>query len=326
MSETVAERTAGTTADDVVLSMEDLEVTYRPRGRDPVHAVDKVNLELRRGETLGLVGESGSGKSSIGKSLVLLPPPTGGKVVLEGTEITGLPHRAMRSMRRRLQMIFQDPISSLNPRRTALEIVAEPLKVAKDKDAEAKARAMLEEVGVNEAMAGRRPHELSGGQCQRVSIARAMVQEPEILICDEPVSALDVSVQAKVLNLLEDMKTEHDLSMVFISHDLAVVSNISDRVAVLYLGRLCELAPSEALYEKPRHHYTHLLLSSVPDPERDREETVVEKGPRARPLGQVGCPFAPRCAAATDVCRDQTPEFVEHEPGHWVACHHPIES
>jgi peptide/nickel transport system ATP-binding protein len=320
-------RTGAEDTSGLILTAEELTIVYRPRGQSPVRAVDRVSLEVRKGETLGLVGESGSGKSSIGKALVQLPRPASGRVRLGDLELTSLKGRRLREVRRRIQMIFQDPISSLNPRRTAQQIVAEPLKIAKRRDAMERALEVLAEVGVDAQMAQRRPHELSGGQCQRVSIARALVQEPEMLICDEPVSALDVSVQAQVLNLLERTKAEHDLSMVFISHDLAVVSNISDRVAVLYLGKLCELAPSETLYARPRHHYTNLLLSSIPDPERER---TADAGPavRVRPADQVGCQFAPRCPAATDLCRTSQPDFVELEPEHFVACHHmlPAES
>ncbi|MET7541410.1 ABC transporter ATP-binding protein [Streptomyces sp. NPDC005507] len=316
-------RTGSDDTSDMILTAEELTIVYRSRGKSPVRAVDRVDLTVRRGETLGLVGESGSGKSSIGKALVQLPSPTSGRVRLADLELTSLKGRRLREARRRIQMIFQDPISSLNPRRTAQQIVAEPLRIAKREDAMERALEVLAEVGVDAQMAQRRPHELSGGQCQRVSIARALVQEPEMLICDEPVSALDVSVQAQVLNLLERTKAEHDLSMVFISHDLAVVSNISDRVAVLYLGRLCELAPAQTLYAHPRHPYTNLLLSSIPDPERER---TTDTGPvvRSRPDDQAGCQFAPRCPAATDLCRTSQPEFAEIEPGHFVACHHMV--
>ncbi|MGK5113223.1 MULTISPECIES: ABC transporter ATP-binding protein [unclassified Geodermatophilus] len=308
-----------------ILTADNVVVEYRARGRAPVRAVDDVSLSVRKGETLGLVGESGCGKSSMGRSLVQLPPPTAGEVRLDGELLTGLSTAQLRPVRRRLQLVFQDPISSLNPRRTALEIVAEPLRLVGSADPRGRALEVLAEVGVDDQMARRRPHELSGGQCQRISIARAVVQEPEVLVCDEPVSALDVSVQAQVLNLLERMKAEYDLSMVFISHDLAVVSNISDRVAVMYLGKLVEIAPSADLYAAPRHHYTALLLSSVPGPRTER------RAPRAggevgRPAtsGTVGCPFAGRCPAATEICSAQMPPLTAVGPEHEVACHHPI--
>jgi peptide/nickel transport system ATP-binding protein len=310
-------------SEDVVLEAIDLVVEYRSGGKAN-RAVDGVSLTLRRGETLGLVGESGCGKSSTGRSLVQLPSPTGGEVTLMGEPLTGLSEKALRPLRRKLQLIFQDPISSLNPRRTAVEIVMEPLLIqgVAKKEARERAMATLAKVGVDEAMAERRPHQLSGGQCQRISIARAVVQDPEVLICDEPVSALDVSVQAQVLNLLEKMKDELGLSMVFISHDLAVVSNISDRVAVMYLGRIAEVAPSRALYASPRHHYTAMLLDSIPKPGTEREPSRATNELGGRP--EVGCPFAPRCPAADDICRSAAPALVEVAPEHLVACHHPL--
>ncbi|WP_199220447.1 oligopeptide/dipeptide ABC transporter ATP-binding protein [Salinibacterium hongtaonis] len=318
---------------DAALDARGITVDYKTR-RTTLRAVDGVDLVVRKGETLGLVGESGSGKSSIGKSIAQLPPPTGGSVIVDGVDITRLRGRRLRLFRRRLQMIFQDPISSLNPRRTALDIVAEPLRLAKHPNPRARAAEILAEVGVDAQMASRRPHELSGGQCQRIAIARAVVQEPELLICDEPVSALDVSVQAAVLNILEKMKADYSLSMIFISHDLAVVSNISDRVAVLYLGQLCEVAPSTELYAAPRHHYTNLLLSSVPRPGVTREPATTvsptASSPTvapaaASPSAKGGCPFSARCPAATGLCIDTTPEYRELAPDHFVACHHPVE-
>ncbi|MCD4534323.1 ABC transporter ATP-binding protein [Nocardioides sp. cx-169] len=306
-----------------ILSARDIVVEYRTAKGAPVRAVRGVDLDLLKGETLGVVGESGCGKSSLGKSLVQLPPPTSGEVLLDGDPLTGLSERRLRPLRRRIQLVFQDPISSLNPRRTALEIVADPLRLMGDRDPRAGALAALEDVGVDERMADRRPHELSGGQCQRISIARAVVQNPEVLICDEPVSALDVSVQAAVLNLLEKMKAEHHLSMIFISHDLAVVKNISDRVAVMYLGKICEIAPATDLYARPLHHYTTLLLDSIPNPGAERKPRRA-RNEISRKAPTEGCPFASRCPAATELCRTTEPELVEMEPGHLVACHHPV--
>jgi peptide/nickel transport system ATP-binding protein len=325
-SPAAVDATAPADRHDVVLSAKDIVVEYHAKGRRPVRAVDNVSLAVRRGETLGLVGESGCGKSSMGRALIQLPPPKSGEVRLGDTLLSGLSQKRLRPLRRRLQLIFQDPISSLNPRRTALDIVAEPLLLSGHPDPRGRALAALAEMGVDDQMARRRPHELSGGQCQRVSIARAVVQEPDVLICDEPVSALDVSVQAQVLNLLERMKAEYRLSMVFISHDLAVVNNISDRVAVMYLGRICEIAPSTDLYADPRHHYTSLLLSSVPRPGAPRVPVprTGDIGPNTR--AGVGCPFAPRCPAATALCRDETPPLVDAGPDRAVACHHPIGS
>lgn len=312
-------------AHDVVIDARNIRVEYKlGRGKTFV-AIEDVNLELRRGETLGLVGESGSGKSTLGKAIAQVPQPNAGVVNFNGTDLVKLGKRELRATRRNIQMVFQDPISSLNPRRTAVDIVAEPLRLMKHPNPRERALEMLGEVGVNEQMATRRPHELSGGQCQRISIARAFVQSPDVLICDEPVSALDVSVQAQVLNLLESMKAEHGLSMLFISHDLAVVSNISDRVAVLYQGRMCEIAPSQELYAAPRHPYTRLLMDSVPDPDThtDKPTGEIEKQP-ATLVSPSGCRFATRCPLATKECVDNVPELRELEPGHWVACHNPL--
>lgn len=314
----------------VALSASDIVVDYKTK-RGSVRAVDSVSLEIRTGETLGLVGESGCGKSSLGRSLVQLPPPTGGAVRIGTSVLTGLSESKLRPYRSRIQMIFQDPISSLNPRRSAEQIVAEPLRLHKHADPLGRARETLREVGVDERMARRRPHELSGGQCQRISIARALVQEPDILVCDEPVSALDVSVQAQVLNLLEEMKERYSLSMLFISHDLSVISSICDRVAVMYLGRVCELASTTDLFSRPEHPYTELLLSSVPQSRftprdgdnaaRDGDNTIGE--PQMSALALESCRFASRCPAATDRCRQEQPGLVEMAAGHRVACHHP---
>ncbi len=312
--------------DKVVIDARDVVVEYKGRGRT-VLAVDRVNLQLHRGETLGLVGESGSGKSSLGRAIAQLPSPTSGAVGFDGTNLVTMSRPELRVQRRRIQMVFQDPISSLNPRRTAVDIVAEPLRLRGERNARAKALEMLAQVGVNEQMAERKPHQLSGGQCQRISIARAFIQNPEVLICDEPVSALDVSVQAQVLNILESMKDEFNLAMIFISHDLAVVSNVSDRVAVLYRGRLCEVSPSQDLYREPRHPYTKLLLDSVPDPDVSTDVSRDEVASSARPSTEasvVGCRFANRCPFATEICREVTPELELIGPDHLVACHHPL--
>jgi peptide/nickel transport system ATP-binding protein len=304
-----------------VLSARELVVEYNSPGHAPTKAVKGVDLDLFEGETLGIVGESGCGKTSMGRALIQLPPPTSGDVRLGDEVLTGRSSRSLRQIRRQIQFVFQDPISSLNPRRTALQIVTDSLLLHKIPEPRRRAMEMLERVGVDEAMAMRRPHQLSGGQCQRVSIARSLVLNPRVLICDEPVSALDVSVQAAVLNLLEEMKAEYQLSMVFISHDLAVVKGISDRVAVMYLGSVVEIGPAEALYARPLHHYTELLLSSVPDPRaaRRRGRTPSEV---ARTTTE-GCAFASRCPAATEVCLAAPPPLVELEPNRSVACHHP---
>ncbi len=254
-----------------LLRVEDLVVEF-PAGRgQKVNAVTEVNLDVLPGETLGLVGESGCGKSTTGKAIMQLPAPTSGSVVFEGTDLTALEGAALRQTRTRLQMIFQDPISSLNPRRRIEDIVAEGLdiwKTATGDERQTKVDEMLLTVGMDPAVVrGRRPHQFSGGQCQRISIARAVITEPQLIVCDEPVSALDVSVQAQILNLLEDMKAQYGLTLIFIAHDLAVVKNISDRVAVMYLGRLCEVGDPDVLYQHPAHPYTAALLSAIPVPD-----------------------------------------------------------
>ena len=316
---------------DVLLRIEDLVVEF-PVGRTglKVNAVSGISLDVLKGETLGLVGESGCGKSTTGRAIMQLPRPNSGSVQFEGNELTKMSGDAMREARTRMQMIFQDPISSLNPRRKVRQIVMEPLTIWKrgtDAERSAKVDAVLEEVGIDPVRAGEsQPHQFSGGQCQRISIARALVLDPSLIICDEPVSALDVSVQAQVLNLLEDLKREYGLTLIFIAHDLAVVKNISDRVAVMYLGKICEVAPSDALYREPAHHYTSVLLNSipVPDPEVAITKTAIEGEPPSPVLPPPGCRFNPRCAAADDRCRTEEPQLREVGPGHYVACHHPL--
>jgi peptide/nickel transport system ATP-binding protein len=312
-----------------ILSVRDLRVVYGNRGIK-FSAISDISFDVAEGETLGVVGESGCGKSTTGRAILQLPKPSEGSVIFEGKDITAMPPETLRLTRRRLQMIFQDPVSSLNPRRRVRDIVAEPLVISGEKDKaviDRKVRAVLAAVGVDaESAMDRRPHQFSGGQCQRICIARALVQEPKLIVCDEPVSALDVSVQAQILNLLEDMKDRYKLTLVFISHDLAVVKNISDRVAVMYLGRMCELAASEAIYATPRHPYTAGLLASIPNP-------GVQKDARFQPLaGELpspvlppkGCRFHTRCPIAKPECAKIVPEFREIEPGHFVACHHPL--
>jgi peptide/nickel transport system ATP-binding protein len=317
-------------SDDVILRIEDLVVEF-PVGRTglKVNAVSGISLDVRRGETLGLVGESGCGKSTTGRAIMQLPRPTSGSVQFEGKELTSMTGDDMREARTRMQMIFQDPISSLNPRRKVRQIVMEPLTIWKrgsDAERSQKVDAILEEVGIDPVRAAEsQPHQFSGGQCQRISIARSLVLDPSLIICDEPVSALDVSVQAQVLNLLEDLKRQYGLTLIFIAHDLAVVKNISDRVAVMYLGKICEVAPSDALYRNPAHHYTSVLLNSipVPDPEIAITKTSIEGEPPSPVLPPPGCRFNPRCPAAQDICRSQEPQLREIGEGHYVACHFP---
>ncbi len=316
---------------DILLRVEDLVVEF-PVGRTglKVNAVSGISLDVLRGETLGLVGESGCGKSTTGRALMQLRRPEGGSVTFEGNELTTMSLGDMREARTRMQMIFQDPISSLNPRRKVRDIVMEPLTIWKrgsQGERNEKVDALLSEVGIDPARAAEsQPHQFSGGQCQRISIARSLVLDPTLIICDEPVSALDVSVQAQVLNLLEDLKAKHGLTLIFIAHDLAVVKNISDRIAVMYLGKICEVAPSDTLYAEPAHHYTKVLLDSipVPDPEVAIERTKIEGEPPSPVLPPPGCRFNPRCPAADDRCRSEEPQLREISEGHFVACHHPI--
>ena len=296
-----------------------------------MHAVSGISLDILEGETLGLVGESGCGKSTTGRAIMQLPPPSSGSVRFEGVELTQLHGNDLRRIRPRMQMIFQDPISSLNPRRKVGRIVGEGLDIwdLGDKAARAaKVDEVLDAVGLDpESARGRRPHEFSGGQCQRISIARAVVTEPKLIICDEPVSALDVSVQAQILNLLEDMKQRYQLTLVFIAHDLAVVKNVSDRVAVMYLGKLCEVGPPDDLYDHPAHPYTAALLSAIPepDPERPAGGAPVLGGEIPSPTNPPsGCRFRTRCPRAQERCAEEEPLLAEHAPGQYVACHFPL--
>jgi len=318
---------------DVLMRAEDLVVEFPLSQGRVVNAVSGVSLDVKQGETLGLVGESGCGKSTTAKSLIQLPPPTAGTVSYNGTELTSLDDEALRKVRTDLQMIFQDPISSLNPRRKIGDVVAEPLRVWGPRNVSEQAQlvdAMLEAVGIDPAVArDKRPHEFSGGQCQRISIARALVLSPQVIICDEPVSALDVSVQAQILNMLEDLKYEYGLTLVFIAHDLAVVKNISDRVAVMYLGKLCEVSESNTLYRSPAHPYTELLLSSspLPDPTAKVDITMVEEGDVPSPIEPPsGCRFRTRCSYATERCAEEEPMMRKVSDDHFVACHHPLVS
>ncbi|MDY7102232.1 MAG: oligopeptide/dipeptide ABC transporter ATP-binding protein [Actinomycetota bacterium] len=316
---------------DVLLRVEDLTVEFPAGGKRVVHAVSGISFDIARGETLGLVGESGCGKSTTGRAILQLPAPTSGRVALGSVDLTSLSSNDLRASRTGIQMIFQDPISSLNPRREIGDIVAEPLAVwgPKNRDEQWEIVApMLEAVGIDPDTARhKRPHEFSGGQCQRISIARALVLEPELIICDEPVSALDVSVQAQILNLLEDLKAQYGLTLVFIAHDLAVVKNISDRVAVMYLGKMCEVSESDELYARPAHPYTELLLgaSPAPDPLVEIDDTMIEGGELPSPVNPPsGCRFRTRCPLADERCATEEPMMRPINAVHHVACHHPL--
>ncbi len=312
-----------------LLSVERLTVEYPVAGHT-LSAVADVSLAVGRGETLGLVGESGCGKSTLGRAVLQLRRPTAGKVVFDGTDLTALDGEALRLMRRRLQLIFQDPIASLNPRRCIGDIVAEPLVIAGVADRgerERRVRDVLSAVGLDPDLVWRRlPHEFSGGQCQRVCIARALILEPELVICDEPVSALDVSIRAQILNLLEEMKRRYGLTLLFIAHDLAVVKAVSDRIAVMYLGRLCEIGPTEQIFERPAHPYTALLLEAIPVPDPTvTPATNLAVGEPPSPLDPPsGCRFRTRCPRADGLCAEKVPALRQTANGRMVACHHPL--
>ncbi|WFR73316.1 ABC transporter ATP-binding protein [Prescottella defluvii] len=312
-----------------VLAIENLVVEF-PAGRGrTVHAVSNISFDLLPGETLGIVGESGCGKSTAGRAVLQLPAPTSGSVEINGIELTALSPSALRKIRAQIQMIMQDPISSLNPRRKVKHLVTEGPRMWGQRNTErleSLARELLAAVGLDPDMVwDRLPGELSGGQCQRVCIARAMMLKPKVLICDEPVSSLDVSVQAQILNLLEHTKTEFELTMIFIAHNMAVVKNISDRVMVMYLGKVCEIAPSRDMEHQARHPYSRLLLASIPDPDvhrGDAESTPQIEGDLPSPLDPPsGCRFRTRCPLATDRCAQEEPLLREIADNHYVACH-----
>ncbi|WP_433996316.1 ABC transporter ATP-binding protein [Bradyrhizobium jicamae] len=316
-------------ASEPLLKVENLVVEYAVGGRT-VHAVSDVSLDIARGETLGLVGESGCGKSTLGRAVLQLRQAVSGKVLFDGHDLTAMHGDALRRMRRRVQLIFQDPIASLNPRRRIGDIVAEPLVISGVKDPDKRRQAVhdvLAAVGLDPALVvNRLPHEFSGGQCQRICIARALVLNPDFVICDEPVSALDVSIRAQILNLLEEMKARYGLTLLFIAHDLAVVKAVSDRVAVMYLGRLCEVGPSEQLFATPAHPYTALLLEAIPVPDPDvRPTESVAVGEPPSPIAPPsGCRFRTRCPRADARCAAEVPELRTVAPGQSAACHHPL--
>ncbi|KIL52566.1 peptide ABC transporter substrate-binding protein [Jeotgalibacillus alimentarius] len=317
---------------ETLLKVENLKKHFPIRGGilgkevGSVKAVEGVSFEVKKGETLGIVGESGCGKSTTGRMLLRLIEPTEGKVYFEGQDVTKLSTGDMRKLRRDMQMVFQDPFASLNPRHTVEKILEEPMKVhgiGTPKERKQKVRELLEIVGLSSYHAKRYPHQFSGGQRQRIGIARALMTQPKLIIADEPVSALDVSIQSQVLNLMQDLQKEFQLTYIVIAHDLGVVRHISDRVGVMYLGRMAELTDSEKLYDKPLHPYTQALLSAVPipDPLYEKDAVVLEGDIPSPSNPPSGCAFHTRCPFKMDVCSQKVPELREHEPGHYVACH-----
>lgn len=323
-----------TSNNDVLLHVDDLVMhfpIYRgvfQRKVGAVHAVDRVSFDVKKGETLGLVGESGCGKTTVGRTILQLYRPTSGKVEFEGVDLVRLKGEDMRRMRRKMQMIFQDPYASLNPRMTVEQLVGEPLlvhNVVAGKEINDRVKQLLELVKLNPSFANRYAHEFSGGQRQRIGIARALALNPNFIICDEPISALDVSIQAQVVNLLEELQAQFGLTYLFIAHDLSMVRHISTRVAVMYLGVIMELADRDELYNNPLHPYTQALLSAVPipDPIADaRRQRVILEGDVPSPVNPPsGCRFRTRCPIAVAMCAESRPEFREIKPGHFVACH-----
>ena len=294
-----------------------------------VHAVNQVSFQMEKGEVFSLVGESGCGKSTTARTIIRLLEPSGGQVLYKGTDISHLSAHELLPYRKSMQMIFQDPYASLNPRQRVEEIIMEPMLfhgIAKDrKDAREQCMDILNRVGLRPEQAGRYPHQFSGGQRQRIGIARALAVDPEFIVCDEPISALDVSIQAQVVNMLEDLQREFGLTYLFIAHDLSMVRHISNRIGVMYLGKLVEVGDSEEIYQNHLHPYTEALLSSVPLPDPElahRSEPIMLQGDIPSPIDPPsGCRFRTRCPYATDKCKEAVPEFKEHAPGHWAACH-----
>jgi oligopeptide transport system ATP-binding protein len=296
-----------------------------------VRAVDDVSFTVGKGETLGLVGESGCGKSTLSRSVLQLLEPTSGSVRFDGREIVGLRGKELRTLRREMQMIFQDPYASLNPRKRVAQIIGEPLTlhgVASGDDLKANVQELLERVGLNPEHYTRYPHEFSGGQRQRIGIGRALALQPKLIVADEPVSALDVSIQAQIINLLEDLQSDFGLTYVFVAHDLGVVRHVADRIAVMYLGKIVEIGPAEEVYGNPIHPYTLSLLAAVPIPdprENSAREPLVLEGDVPSPANPPpACRFHTRCPYATSICSEVEPELIHHGGGHWAACHHPL--
>lgn len=312
---------------EIILEVRNLK-KYFKTARGTLHAVDDVSFTIEKGKTLGIVGESGCGKSTTGRAILRLLEPTDGKVFFEGQDITSLSGGKMRQMRRDMQIIFQDPFSSLDPKKTVSQTIAEPIvenKILKDKKAiDARVRELMKTVGLAERLVNSYPHELDGGRRQRIGIARALAMEPKFIVCDEPVSALDVSIQAQILNLLQELKEQMGLTFIFITHDLSVVNHFADEIAVMYLGQLIEKAPTEELFDHPVHPYTKALLSAIPIPEVgiERPERILLKGEISSPIDPPDeCRFAKRCIHTCDQCRASCPQLLEVSPGHFVSCH-----
>lgn len=320
---------------DVLLDVKDLKVyfpinkgVFFKRTVANVHAVDGISFSIKRGETLGMVGESGCGKSTTGRALIQLQKPTSGEIFFEGRDLVSVKGRELRNERRNFQMIFQDPFASLDPRMTVGDIVAEPLstyKVARGKELETHVQKLLYEVGLNPKFVRRYPHEFSGGQRQRIGVARALALKPKFIVADEPISALDVSIQAQILNLLSELKEKYGLTYLFIAHDLAAVRHISDRIAVMYLGKIVEIAPHSEIYENPKHPYSEALLSAVPIPDptvEAKRKRIVLTGDVPSPINPPsGCRFHSRCKYAMPHCTTTEPPLKEYYPDHFVACH-----
>jgi oligopeptide transport system ATP-binding protein len=337
VSPATATETKQKQANDVILSVRDLRKHFPitsgiifQRQVGAVRAVDGVDFNVYKGETLGLVGESGCGKSTTGRTILQLYRPTTGSVVFEGQELTTMKGEELRKMRKRMQIIFQDPFASLNPRMTVGSIVSEPLRIhsiiPNKKEQQEYTENLLERVGLNPYFINRYPHEFSGGQRQRIGIARALALQPTFIVADEPISALDVSIQAQVVNLLQDLQEELNLTYLFIAHDLSMVRHICDRVAVMYLGKIVELGPVDEVYDNPQHPYTQALLSAVPVPDpvvEKKRQRIILTGDLPSPANPpIGCNFNTRCPVGFDLCyQEPDPELLEVQPGHWVACH-----
>lgn len=308
-----------------LIEVKDLKKYFKvPKGQ--LHAVDEVNFKIDEGKTLGIVGESGCGKSTTGRAVLRLLEPTGGKVFFEGEDITNASKEKMRILRRKMQIIFQDPFASLNPRMTVSEIIAEPIKLHKmlpKNEIDARTQELMVTVGLSDRLTNTYPHELDGGRRQRIGIARALALNPKFIVCDEPVSALDVSIQAQILNLMQELQERLGLTYIFITHDLSVVNYFSDDIAVMYLGRLIEKAPAEKLFANPSHPYTQALLSAIPVPKLGvKKERIILKGEITSPVNpKPMCRFAPRCIHCMDICLQQEPLLKEIAPGHEVMCH-----